>query len=225
MGGYFVLTLCVFLVDGVVGDTSGISLVSVTERHSVTLHTGVTKQQRDKMLWYFNDTLIALINGEPSKSCLYDGEGGIFSGRLNVDYETGSLTITNTRPEHAGRYEANFIQSKSSGTSHSLNRNSKCDSTKITRKMSNIGDTIKTFSVSVRASLSVPDKTNEELNKIGKDQEHDSSLLSGLMVGIAVAVVLLVCGALVTAGVIYYRRRSSKHAEEEKNKLEHLLKV
>ncbi|KAK9967213.1 hypothetical protein ABG768_001621 [Culter alburnus] len=225
MGGYFVLTLFVFLVDGVVGDTSGISLVSVMEGDSVTLNTGVTKQQRDKMLWYFNDTLIALINGEASKSCLYDGEGGIFRDRLQVDYETGSLTITNISPEHAGRYEANFIQSKSSGTSHSLNRNSKCDSAKITRKMSNIGDTIKTFNLSVSTSLSVPDKTDEELNKIGKDQEHDSSLPSSYMVGIAVAVVVLVCGALVTAGVIYYRRRSSKHAEEEKNKLEHLLKV
>ncbi|XP_067252769.1 uncharacterized protein [Chanodichthys erythropterus] len=222
MGRYIVLTLFVFLVDGVVGDTSGISLVSVTEGDSVTLNTGVTKQQRDKMLWYFNDTLIALINGEASKSCLYDGEGGRFSGRLNVDYETGSLTITNTRPEHAGRFEANFIQSKSSGTSHSLNRNSKCDSTKITRKMSNIGDTIKTFSLSVSAS--VPDKTDEEWYKMGKDQECDRSLPSGLMVGIAVAVVVLVCVS-VTAGVIYCLRRRSKHAEAEKSKLEHLLKV
>ncbi|XP_051763504.1 uncharacterized protein LOC127519873 [Ctenopharyngodon idella] len=224
MGGYFVLTLFVFLVDGVVGDTSGLNLVSVMEGNSVTLNTGVTKQQRDKMLWYFNDTLIALINGEASKSCLYDGEGGRFRDRLEVDYETGSLTITNISPEHAGRYEANFIQSKSSGTSHSLNRNSKCDSTKI-RKMSNIGDTIKTFILSVSASLSVPDKTDDELYKIGKEQERDRSLPSNLIVGIAVAVVLLVCVALVTAGVIYYHRRSSKHAEAEKNKLEHLLKV
>ncbi|ROI15800.1 hypothetical protein DPX16_0029 [Anabarilius grahami] len=187
------------------------NLVSVMEGDSVPLNTGVIKQQRDKMLWYFNDTLIALINGEASKSCLYDGEGGRFSGRLNVDYETGSLTITNIRPEHAGRFEANFIQSKSSGTSHSLNGNRKCDSTKITRKKSNIGDTIKTFSVSVSASLSVPDKTDEELTKIGKDQERDRRLLSSLIVGIAV--VLLVCGALVTAGVMYYHRRSSKHGK------------
>ncbi|XDV23955.1 hypothetical protein PO909_028286 [Leuciscus waleckii] len=97
------------------------------------------------MLWYFNDILIAQINGEAGKSCLYDGEDGRFRDRLEVDYKTGSLTITNIRSEHAGRYEANFIQSKSSGTSESLNRNSKCDSTKIIRKMSNIGDTIKIF--------------------------------------------------------------------------------
>ncbi len=123
--------------------------MSMMEGDSVTLKSDVTKQGRDKMLWYFNDTLIALINGEASKSCLYDGEGEIFRDRLEVDFETGSLTITNIRPEHTGRYEANFIKSKSSGTSQSLNRNGKCDSRKIIKKMMNIGDTVKTFSVSI----------------------------------------------------------------------------
>lgn len=121
----------------------------VMEGDSVTLESDVTKQGRDKMLWYFNDTLIALINGDPNKSCVYHGEGEIFKGRLEVDFDTGSLTITNIRPEHTGRYEANFIRSKSSGTSQSLNRIGKCDPTKITRKMVNIGDTVKTFSVSI----------------------------------------------------------------------------
>ncbi|CAM4660580.1 unnamed protein product [Leuciscus chuanchicus] len=143
MGVYYVFTLYIVVV-GVFGDEVSLS---VMEGDSVTLNTGVTKQQHDKMLWYFNDILIAQINGEPSKSCLYDGEDERFRDRLEVDYETGSLTITNIRSEHAGRYEANFIQSKSSGTSESLNQNSKCDSTKIIRKISNIGDTIQTFSV------------------------------------------------------------------------------
>ncbi len=80
---------------------------------------------------------------------MYYGEGGMFRDRLKVDYATGSLTVKNIRLEHTGRYEANFIQSKSSGTSQSLNRNSKCDGTKIIKKIINIGDTIKTFSVSV----------------------------------------------------------------------------
>jgi len=134
---------------GVFGDSSGLNSVSVMEGGSVVLHTSVTKQQCDKMLWYFNDTRIAQINGQVDTSCLYDGEDGRFRDRVKVDYETGSLIITNIRSEHAGRYEAELIQSKSSGTSISLNRTSKCDSTKITRKMSNIGDTIKTFIVSV----------------------------------------------------------------------------
>jgi len=138
----------------VFGDASGLNSVSVNEGESVFLNTGVIKQQHDNLLWYFNDTRIALINGHPNTSCLYDGEDGRFRGRVEVDKETGSLTITNIRSEHAGLYEAVIIRRESSGTSTSLNRNSKCDSTKITRKMSNIGDSIKTFIVSVsRESL------------------------------------------------------------------------
>lgn len=136
------LTYCLLLSPGVVGS----NLLSLIEGDSVTLKSDVTKQGRDKMLWYFNDTLIALINGDPSKSCVYDGEGEIFKDRLSVDYETGSLTITNIRSKHAGRYETEIIKSKSSETSQS---NSECASTKIIKKKINIGDTVKTFSVSI----------------------------------------------------------------------------
>ncbi|XP_039538728.1 uncharacterized protein LOC120486636 isoform X2 [Pimephales promelas] len=222
MEGYRVITLFVFLVHGVFGDE--MMTVSVNEGESVFLNTGVTKQHRDKMLWYFNDTLIALINGDPRTSCLYDGEDGRFRDRVEVDHKTGSLTITDITTEHAGRYEANFIQSKSSGTSTSLNRNSKCDSTKITRKMSNIGDTIKTFIVSVSPSLSAPDKTSEELDDTGKERESDrSSVLMPVYVGVICAVAVLMSVA-VAVGVVYLRRRRSTN-EAEKNKLEHLLKV
>ncbi|XP_052445374.1 uncharacterized protein LOC127987115 [Carassius gibelio] len=223
MGGYLVLTLIVFLVDGLVADTSGLNLLSVMEGHNVTLSTGVTKQQRDKMLWYFNNTLIALINGDPSKSCLYYGEGGIFRDRLKVDYETGSLIITDITSQHAGRYEANFIQSKSTGTSQSLNRNSKCDGTKITRKMSNIGENIKTLSVSVTAFLSRTDKPNVVSYNRDKEQEHESSLSLGLIAGICVGVFLLATAAVL--GVICYHCRRSSKENVEKNKSEQLLKV
>uniref|UniRef100_A0A673LCN2 Uncharacterized LOC107709401 n=2 Tax=Sinocyclocheilus rhinocerous TaxID=307959 RepID=A0A673LCN2_9TELE len=183
---------------------------------SVTLKSDVTKQGRDKMLWYFNDTLIALINGDPTKSCLYDGEGGVFRGILKVDFETGSLTITNIRPEHTGRFEANFIKSKSSGTSQSLNRNGKCDSTKVIKKMINIGDTVKTFSVSISESDNVEKK---------QERERDSGLSSGLIAGTCAGVggVLLLVAAVL--GVIYYRHRSSKMEDIEKNKFEQLLNV
>ncbi|KAK7126490.1 hypothetical protein R3I94_017843 [Phoxinus phoxinus] len=174
------------------------------------------------MLWYFNDTLIALINGEARTSCLYDGEGGRFRDIVEVDYQTGSLIITHITSEHAGRYEANFIQSRSSGTSQSLNRNSKCDSTKITRKTSNIGDTINTFIVSV-STLSVPDKISDELDEMGKKHDSDrSSVLITVSVALMCAVAVLMSVAF---AVVCYRRRMSKNAEVEKNKQEQLLKV
>ncbi|KAK7126492.1 hypothetical protein R3I94_017845 [Phoxinus phoxinus] len=193
--------------------------MTVMEGDSVTLNTGVTKQQRDKMLWYFNDTLIALINGEPNTSCLYDGEGGRFRDIVDVDFKTGSLTIRDITTEHAGRYEANFIQSRSSGTSESLNRNSKCDSTKIIRKMSNIGDTIKIVSASVF-------NKSKKMGNWKESEKKCSGLSSTVVAGIVVAVLLVsaLTAAAVGVGVVYYRHRSSRK-DVEKNKQDLLLKV
>ncbi|XDV24132.1 hypothetical protein PO909_028389 [Leuciscus waleckii] len=208
MGRWFVLTLCV-LLDGVFGDEVS---VSVMEGDSVTLKTGVTKQQRDKMLWYFEDTRIALINGHHNTSCLYDGEDGRFRDRLDVDYETGSLTIRDIRSEHAGRYEAELIRSESSGKRQSLNRNRKCDSTKITRKISSThDDTIKIFSVTVSASLSDQDETTAEPRLEKQEFNLNSGVFPAVITGISAAVLLLVSAV---AGVIYYLHRSSRKADK-----------
>ncbi|KTF74126.1 hypothetical protein cypCar_00047725 [Cyprinus carpio] len=150
MGCCFVLTLFVSLLHGVFGD----DLVTEMKGDTVTLNTDTIKKEHDKLLWYFEDTRIALINGHPNTSCLYDGVGGRFRDRLKVDYETGSLTITDITTEHAGRYEAEIIRSESSGKRQSLNRYRKCDSTKITKKISiSHDDTIKTFNVIVTGEL------------------------------------------------------------------------
>ncbi|XP_067252875.1 uncharacterized protein [Chanodichthys erythropterus] len=187
------------------------------EGDSVTLNTDITKRQHDKILWYFENTRMALINGHTNTSCLYDGEGRRFRDRLEVDYETGSLTITNIRPKHSGRYEAELIRSESSGKRQSLNRNRKCDSTKITQKISSTNDdTIKTFNLIVMASQSVEVEVNEEVNEEPhmEKQKFDLSQTSAAVAGICVAVVLLVFSAAV--GVIYYHRRRSKN-DKEKN--------
>ncbi|XP_056304454.1 uncharacterized protein LOC130216584 [Danio aesculapii] len=148
---------------------------------SVSLNTDVIKQPQVPVLWYFNDTLIALINGDPNKSCLYDGAGGIFKDRLEVDYETGSLNITNLTAEHTGRYEAEIIRIKGEGTSQSMNRKPKCDGTKVTPKNNSLGDTIKTYFVSVSGV-------------------SDSWLSAGAVAGICVAVLLIA----VLVGLLIY---------------------
>ncbi|XP_059399720.1 uncharacterized protein LOC132131668 [Carassius carassius] len=228
MEGFIMLIMIVFVVEAVVGSNS----VSVTEGDFVTLKSDVSMQERDKILWYFNDTLIALIREDPSEGCVYDGEGQIFRNRLLVDFETGSLTITNIRSEHAGRYEAEIIRNEISETSQS---DSECDRTKIITKMINTGDTVKTFSVSIRpdsfsdhsvisASRSRPDKSNKGSYYKEKEQVcKKSSVLSvALVAGVCAVGVVLVAAAVL--GVFYYRDMSSKKGKE-KNKSEHLLTV
>uniref|UniRef100_A0A671M368 Immunoglobulin domain-containing protein n=1 Tax=Sinocyclocheilus anshuiensis TaxID=1608454 RepID=A0A671M368_9TELE len=133
---------CSFVSAGVFGDTDEVK--SVMEGDRVTLNPGVTKES-DMVRWYFNSILIAMIDG---KSCSYDGEGGRFRDRLKEDNETRSLTITNITTQHAGHYEAEVF-SESSGKNEHLNRPSSCDSTKIIPKSSNLGEIIKSISLTV----------------------------------------------------------------------------
>ncbi|XP_026107908.1 uncharacterized protein LOC113079891 [Carassius auratus] len=204
---------------GVFGD----DVVTENEGDTVTLNTDIIKKEHDKLLWYFEDTRIALINGHPNTSCLYDGEDGRFRDRLEVDYESGSLIITNITTQHTGRYEAEIIRSESSGKRQSLNRNRKCDSTKITKKNSiSHDDNIKTFKVIITAALSDQVTTEEEPRM--EKREFDlavsgSGLSSAAVAGICAAVLLLLT---VVAAVIHYRRRSSRNTDMEKNKYEGL---
>ncbi|XDV24096.1 hypothetical protein PO909_028362, partial [Leuciscus waleckii] len=79
------------------------------EGDSVTLNTGVTEMMDDDLiLWRFGNenTLIVKINVQDDSMTVYDDVlDGRFRDRLKLDDQTGSLTITNTRTEHAGVYQ------------------------------------------------------------------------------------------------------------------------
>ncbi|XP_059424824.1 uncharacterized protein LOC132159327 [Carassius carassius] len=198
MGSCIMLILCVFILEGVFGDPAEVK--SVKEGDCVTLNTDVTKQQHDDMMrWYFNDRLIALINGHPNTSCLYDGEDGRFRDRLKVDYETGYLTIMNITTEHTGRYEADIIRSGSSGKRQSLNRTGKCNRTKIINKSSNRGEIIKSIRLTVSGSCLSP------------------AVVAGIVVGVLLwaAVVVVVVGVMIRR-----RRRFSDDMKKIKQVLE-----
>ncbi|XP_052445372.1 uncharacterized protein LOC127987114 isoform X2 [Carassius gibelio] len=204
---------------GVFGD----DVVTEMDGDTVTLNTGIIKKEHDKLLWYFEDTRIALINGHPNTSCLYDGEDGRFRDRLKVDYESGSLIIINITTQHTGRYEAEIIRSESSGKRQSLNRNRKCDSTKIIKKNTiSHDDNIKTFNVIVTAALSDQVTTEEEPRMEKRESDLGSGLSSAAVAGIVVGVIAVLL-LTVVAAVIHYRRRSSRNTEREKNKCEGLI--
>uniref|UniRef100_A0A672LV55 Ig-like domain-containing protein n=1 Tax=Sinocyclocheilus grahami TaxID=75366 RepID=A0A672LV55_SINGR len=89
--------------------SSGASVeVSVMEGDSVILHTGVETNQHDRIRWYFNDTRIAQINGDLSKTCtdVQCNKGTErFRDRLKLDNQTGSLTIMNITTTDSGVYK------------------------------------------------------------------------------------------------------------------------
>ncbi|XP_052445364.1 uncharacterized protein LOC127987108 [Carassius gibelio] len=235
-----------FHLLGMFCHTDAVKSVSVMEGETVFLNTDVCKQHYDTMRWYFTDTLIALING-PNTSCLYDGEDGRFRDRLKVDYETGSLNITNTRLEHTGPYEAEIIRSESSGKTQSLNRNPKCDSTKMYKKNINPEDIITSFSLTVTASDSGKNKNEAQIVPEDKEMETTvpgsglspdvpdsglspavpdsgpSSAVSGsgpspaVVAGIAVVLLL---AAAVGVGVMIRRYRRSTNASKEDKEME-----
>uniref|UniRef100_A0A672KLL2 Ig-like domain-containing protein n=1 Tax=Sinocyclocheilus grahami TaxID=75366 RepID=A0A672KLL2_SINGR len=94
-------------------DTDGESM-SVMEGDSVTLDTGVTTNQQEKMIWYFNNTRLAQISGDQSKICTDEQCKIRFRDRLKLDNQTGSLTITNTRTTDSGLYKLQIINNSRS---------------------------------------------------------------------------------------------------------------
>ncbi len=90
---------------------------SVKEGDSITLYPSEIKKPNDLMSWYFNDTLIAEISVDQSKTCTdvqcVDADER-FRDRLEVDHQTGSLTITNIDTTDLGLYKLQITSRNSS---------------------------------------------------------------------------------------------------------------
>ncbi len=77
------------------------------EGDSVTLHTDVTVTQQDRINWYFNKSRIAkiIVNLSRCTDVQCEDADERFRDRLELDHQTGSLTITNTRTTDSGLYK------------------------------------------------------------------------------------------------------------------------
>ncbi|XP_057181065.1 uncharacterized protein LOC130548360 isoform X4 [Triplophysa rosa] len=102
--------------EGVFGDEVK---KTVMEGHSVTLHTDLTDMKRViKVIWRVeekgpNKSLVSIADNKPSYN---DTE--IFRDRLQVNNQTGDLTINNMRVKHSGRYQAEINYINSAGTTY-----------------------------------------------------------------------------------------------------------
>ncbi len=82
--------------------------MSVMEGDSVTLHTDLTEiQNDDTILWSFGlkETVISQITRKNDLTSFFVTDDVRFKGRSQVDQDTGSLTIRNTRKRHSGQYK------------------------------------------------------------------------------------------------------------------------
>ncbi|XP_077081467.1 uncharacterized protein LOC143735245 isoform X2 [Siphateles boraxobius] len=103
---FVLVSVCALLHDQGASSADSVE-VSVMEGDSVTLHTNAKKQQQDRIKWYYNDTLIAQINRDQSKTCTdvrCNNDTERFRDRLKLDHQTGSLTITNITDTDSGEY-------------------------------------------------------------------------------------------------------------------------
>ncbi|XP_077081785.1 uncharacterized protein LOC143735477 isoform X2 [Siphateles boraxobius] len=84
----------------------GVKTVIVMEEDSVTLNTNVTEIKReDTILWKFGDDNSIIANMNEAAGIFSTKEDERFGDRLELDKQTGSLTIRNIRTEHTGLYQ------------------------------------------------------------------------------------------------------------------------
>ncbi|XP_073793444.1 uncharacterized protein si:dkey-182g1.6 [Danio rerio] len=86
--------------------------VSVKEGESVTLHTGVTDKQRyDQILWRFKDQDIAEINKGKNHVLVHDRNEEKNTIRFQLNENSGSLTISDSKSIDSGDYHLNMTSS------------------------------------------------------------------------------------------------------------------
>ncbi|KAG1941098.1 uncharacterized protein LOC120492926 [Pimephales promelas] len=103
-------------VEGVFGaGTDEVKPVSVTEGDSVSLNTDVQVQSKDQILWMFGPRETRIAEIYKKNIDMFDSDV-TFGDRLQMDSQTGSLTIRNIRSEHTGLYKLQILSTR--GTSY-----------------------------------------------------------------------------------------------------------
>ncbi|XP_058617643.1 uncharacterized protein si:ch211-236g6.1 isoform X3 [Onychostoma macrolepis] len=214
--------------------TDEMKSVSVMEGDSVSLHTDVKVQRDDQILWTFGpqNTRIAEIIKRDQINLIFVSNGGRFRDKLQLNNQTGSLTINNIRSEHTGLYKLTVIISgKTSLKSFSVTVYAPLPTPVITRNSSNCSSSSERSSVSrcslLCSVLNVEYQDNNTyscvLNNPIRNQtqhldisrfchtcaEHRRSYSIPVVVGILLVAIIAVLG-----GILLWHMRNHKQAPQ-----------
>ncbi|KAK7126545.1 hypothetical protein R3I94_017892 [Phoxinus phoxinus] len=113
------LFLILFFMHGVSAETE-----AVMEGDSVTLHTNLSDiRNDDTILWLYGpkDSVLSQITRKNDFTSFFVTDDDVrFRGRLQVDQNTGSLTIRNTRITHSGQYKLSISRVKTTKTTFNV---------------------------------------------------------------------------------------------------------
>ncbi|XP_026054812.1 uncharacterized protein LOC113040773 [Carassius auratus] len=90
--------------------------VSVKEGNPVTLETGAVEIQRDKVLWMFGPQEIVIAQVDKNGSNISYTDDEEFRDKLQLDHQTGDLTISDIRIPISGDYQMKITSSKATKT-------------------------------------------------------------------------------------------------------------
>ncbi|XP_052445190.1 SLAM family member 9 isoform X2 [Carassius gibelio] len=147
-------SLGLLILTGDTGDKDVMKSVSVTEGDSVSLNSDVKVQSDDLMIWIFGPENIRIAKINKKVINMFDSNVK-FGDRLQVDSQTGSLTIRNIRTEHSGLYKLSIFSTR--GTSY------------------------KNFNVTVYARLPVPVITRDSSQCSSGSSGQNCSLLCSVV--------------------------------------------
>ncbi|XP_026054530.1 uncharacterized protein LOC113040394 [Carassius auratus] len=123
---FTLFTVFALLLNGASDVTTELVSVFVMKGDSVTLHTNITMNRRERFKWYFIDDLIAQINGDLSYNCTdvqCNREDERFRDRLKLDHQSGDLTIANISTSDRGVYRLQTFRSRHTGNTFNVDVN------------------------------------------------------------------------------------------------------
>ncbi|XP_043078904.1 uncharacterized protein LOC122327536 isoform X2 [Puntigrus tetrazona] len=155
--------------------TEEVRTISATAGDPVTLHSRNDMHRYLLIKWMFGSTRIAEIDRLTQTNSTYDGPGGRFRDRLQLD-QTGSLIITNTRTTDSGLYTVTVFSSETSYTSFKVTVNNHVHCCGFTETVIRLVASALVTVAAVAFLVYDYTSTRNELNRMQEPRRHQPTL-------------------------------------------------